>query len=114
MANQLGAVTLQRCAWHMAQPRARTYEASQLRSNTAPKSPFASPAGTNYKPTSGVPFSAHAFNSEVMELNAEPGQQGTQIDALGHFARLKGAWNPKDPFPADAAVYYGGYTRKDV
>ena len=114
MANQLGAVTTQRCAWHMAQPKARTYEASQLRSNTAPKSPFASPAGMTHKPTSGVPFSAHAFNSEVMELNAEPGQQGTQIDALGHFARIKGAWNPKDPFPADDAVYYGGYTQKDV
>ncbi len=114
MANALGAVTTQRCAWHMAQPRARIYEASHLRSNSMPKSPFAGPGGTQYKPTGGVPFSAHAFNSESMEAGAEPGQQGTQIDALGHFARIKNPWNPKDPFPADDAVYYSGYTQKDV
>ncbi|MFO1219595.1 MAG: cyclase family protein [Burkholderiaceae bacterium] len=114
MANALGPVTQQRCAWHLAQPKARAYEASHPRSNTMPKSPFASPAGTQYKPTSGVPFSAHAFNTEVMEANAEPGQQGTQIDALGHFAHIKAPWNPKDPFPADEAVYYGGRTQKAV
>jgi kynurenine formamidase len=114
MANALGAVTQQRCAWHLAQPKARAYEASHPRTATMPKSPFASPAGVQHKPTAGVPFSAHAFNSEVMEANAEPGQQGTQIDALGHFARIKGPWDPKDPFPADDAVYYGGLTQKDV
>jgi len=114
MANTLGPITLQRCAWHMAQPRAQVYEASFIRSNTMPKSPFASPAGTQYKATSGVPFSAHAFNSEVMQANAEPGQQGTQIDALGHFAYISKPWDPKDPFPADEAKYYGGYTQKDV
>jgi kynurenine formamidase len=114
MANTLGSITTQRCAWHMAQPGARVYEASFVRSNTMPKSPFASPAGTQYKATSGVPFSAHAFNSEVMQANAEPGQQGTQIDALGHFAHINKPWDPKDPFPADEAGYYGGFTQKDV
>jgi kynurenine formamidase len=114
MANTLGPITLTRCAWHMAQPRAQIYEASFVRSNTMPKSPFASPAGTQYKATSGVPFSAHAFNSEVMQANAEPGQQGTQIDALGHFAYISKPWDPKDPFPADEAKYYGGFTQKDV
>src|SRR5512139_534978 len=44
MANTLGPITLQRCAWHMAQPRSQVYEASHVRSNTMPKSPFASPA----------------------------------------------------------------------
>ncbi|HSB99538.1 MAG TPA: cyclase family protein, partial [Burkholderiaceae bacterium] len=114
MANTLGPITLQRCAWHMAQPRSQVYEASHVRSNTMPKSPFASPAGTQYKGTAGVPFSAHAFNSEVMQANAEPGQQGTQIDALGHFASISKPWDPKDPFPADDAKYYGGFTQKDV
>jgi len=114
MANTLGPITLARCAWHMGQPRAQVYEASFIRSNTMPKSPFASPAGTQYKATSGVPFSAHAFNSEVMQAGAEPAQQGTQIDALGHFAYLSKPWDPKDPFPADDAKYYGGYTQKDV
>lgn len=114
MANTLGPITTQRCGWHMSQPNARTYEASFIRSNTMPKSPFASPAGTQYKPTSGVPFSAHAFNSEVMQANAEPAQNGTQIDALGHFAHIDKPWDPKDPFPADQAVYYGGFTQKDL
>jgi kynurenine formamidase len=114
MANTLGPLTTQRCAWHMAQAKARVYEASHPRSNTMPKSPFAGPGGTKYKPTAGVPFSAHAFNSELMEAGAEPGQQGTQIDALGHFAHIANVWDPKDPFPADAAVYYSGYTQKDV
>ena len=114
MANTLGPITLTRCAWHMAQPRSQIYEASYMRSNTMPKSPFASPAGTQYKGTAGVPFSAHAFNSEVMQANAEPGQQGTQIDALGHFGYISKPWDPKDPFPADEAKYYSGYTQKDV
>jgi kynurenine formamidase len=114
MANTLGAATTQRCAWHMARPDARVYEASHVRSNTMPKSPFAGPGGTQHKPTAGVPFSAHAFNSEVMQANAEPGQQGTQIDALGHFARIGKPWDPKDPFSADGAVYYGGFTQKDI
>jgi len=114
MANTLGPITLARCAWHMAQPRSQVYEASYLRSNSMPKSPFASPAGTQYKATAGVPFSAHAFNSEVMQADAEPGQQGTQIDALGHFASIGKPWDPKDPFPADEARYYGGFTQKDV
>lgn len=114
MANTLGPITLTRCAWHMAQPRSQIYEASFVRSNTMPMSPFASHAGTQYKATSGVPFSAHAFNSEVMQAGAEPGQQGTQIDALGHFAYISKTWDPKDPFPADEAKYYGGHTQKDV
>jgi kynurenine formamidase len=114
MANTLGPITTQRCAWHMAQPNARVYEASQVRSNTMPKSPFAGPGGTQYKATAGVPFSAHAFNSELMQADAEPGQQGTQLDALGHFARIKNPWDPKGAFPADEAAYYGGFTQKDV
>jgi kynurenine formamidase len=114
MANTLGAATNQRCAWHMAQPGAKTYEASHVRSNSMPRSPFAAPTTVKPKPTSGVPFSAHAFNSEVYEAGAEPGQQGTQIDAIGHFASIKGPWDPKNPFPADEARYYGGYTQKDV
>ena len=61
-----------------------------------------------------MPFSAHAFNSEAFDAGAEPQQQGTQIDALGHFASISAPWDPKDPFPADDASYYGGFTQKDV
>jgi kynurenine formamidase len=114
MANTLGEATTRRCGWHLSQPGARTYEASFVRSNTMPKSPFANPSHSKPKPTAGVPFSAHAFNGEVFDAGAEPQQQGTQIDALGHFASIKAPWNPKDPFSADDASYYGGYKQKDV
>jgi kynurenine formamidase len=114
MANQIGPATYQRCAWHMAQPDARPYELSQLRSGTMPLSPFAGPYAPKPKPTSPIPGTAHAFNSEQMNENAEPAQQGTQIDALGHFAFLRQPWDGKSPFPAETALYYGGYTQKDV
>ena len=103
-----------RCGWHLSQRGARTYEASFVRSNTMPKSPFANPSLSKPKPTAGVPFSAHAFNSEAFDAGAEPQQQGTQIDALGHFASIKAPWDPKNPFSADGATYYGGYKQKDV
>ena len=40
MANQIGPATYQRCAWHMAQPDARVYELSQLRSDDHAAFPF--------------------------------------------------------------------------
>ena len=114
MANTLGEATTGRCGWHLIQKGARTYEASFVRSNAMPKSPFANPSLSKPKPTAGVPFSAHAFNSEAFDAGAEPQQQGTQIDAIGHFASIEGPWNPKDPFPADQAKYYGGFKQADV
>ena len=114
MANTLGEATTLRCGWHLSQRGARTYEASFVRSNTMPKSPFANPSLSKPKPTAGVPFSAHAFNSEAFDAGAEPQQQGTQIDALGHFASIASPWDPKNPFVADDASYYGGYKQRDV
>ena len=114
MANTLGEATTLRCGWHLSQRGARTYEASFERSNDMPKSPFANPSPSKPKPTAGVPFSAHAFNSEAFDAGAEPQQQGTQIDALGHFASIASPWDPKNTFSADGAKYYGGYTQRDV
>jgi kynurenine formamidase len=114
MGNTQGAGTWARCAWHLAQPGAKVYEISHERSNSMPKSPFSGPYMVNPKPVSGIPFSAHAFNGEVLNEGAEPNQQGTQIDALGHFAALAAPWDPKTEFPGDSAMYYGGYTGKDV
>ena len=114
MTNQLGPATWNRCAWHMSQPGAKAYELSQVRSNTMPLSPFAGPYVMKPKATAGIPMSAHAFNSETMNEGAEPGQQGTQFDALGHFAALKQPWDGKAPFPAGEAVYYGGLSAQEV
>ncbi len=114
MANQIGPATLLRCAWHMQQPGARTYEVSHVRSNTMPKSPFAGPLATKPKPTSGIPGSAHAFNSEALNEGAEPAQEGTQMDALGHFAHLRQPWDGTSPLAVAEAAYYGGFTQKEV
>ena len=114
MANQIGPATLNRCAWYLQQPYAKAYEVSHLRSDSMPLSPFSGPFVVRPKPSSGIPGSAHAFNSETLNEGAEPGQQGTQIDALGHFAVLKQPWDGKSPLPLEGATYYGGLTQSEV
>ena len=114
MANAIGTGTWLRCAWHLAQPKAKAYELSYVRSNTMPKSPFSGPYVQKYKPTAGIPGTVHAFNGEELEAGAEPGQQATQMDPLGHFGYLKQPWDGKPPIPVDDVVYYGGFTQKDV
>ena len=43
MANTLGPQTWQRCTTYLADPKAKSYELSYLRSNTMPQSPFGVP-----------------------------------------------------------------------
>src|ERR1700758_5692960 len=49
MANTLGPTTWQRCATYLADPRAKSYELSYLRSNTMPQSPFGVPLRERYR-----------------------------------------------------------------
>ena len=113
MANTLGAGTWMRCAHYLTQDGARSYELSHVRSNDMTQSPFGVPLVYEYRPTVGIPGTAHAFNGEQIS-SGEPGAQGTQMDALGHFAYFEQAWDGQSDFPADAALYYGGYTQADV
>ena len=113
MANTLGPTTWQRCATYLANPAAKSYELSFPRSNTMPQSPFAVPLRENAKPTVGIPGTRHAFNTDEV-ASGDPGQQGTQMDALGHFAVLPEAWDGKGEFPSGRATYYGGYAQSDV
>ena len=113
MANALGNGTWARCAWHMSQADAKSYEISHVRSNTMPQSPFGVPLAYEYTPTKSIPYSKHAFNDEVLK-SGQPGAQGTQIDALGHFAHMPDLWKGKGPIPVDTAEYYGGFRQKDV
>jgi kynurenine formamidase len=114
MANQIGPGTYARCAPFLANPKARAYEVSQVRSGTMPMSPFAGNYAPKPKTTATIPGTAHAFNAEAYNENVEPGQQGTQFDALGHFAYFKSPWDGKGAPPLDDALYYGGFTQKDV
>src|SRR3954466_4316409 len=113
MANTLGPATWQRCATYLADPKAKSYELSHLRSNTMPQSPFGVPLRDRYRPTVGIAGTRHAFNGEET-VSGEAGAQGTQMDAIGHFAVLPEAWDGKGEFPADSATYYGGYKQSDV
>jgi kynurenine formamidase len=78
-----------------------------------PQSPFAVPLKENRRPTVGIPGTRHAFNTDEV-VTGDPNQQGTQMDALGHFAVLPEAWDGKGEFPANGARYYGGYAQADV
>jgi kynurenine formamidase len=113
MANHLGPATWQRCAPHLANAQAKSYELSHVRSNTMPQSPFGTPLVDKYRPTVGIPGTKHAFNGEEA-VSGEAGAQGTQMDALGHFAVLPEAWDGKGEFPSGGASYYGGYTQGQV
>ena len=113
MANAIGSGTWGRCAWHLNQKGAKSYEISHIRSNTMPQSPFGIPLKYEYTPTKSIPYSKHAFNDEVLK-SGQPGAQGTQMDALGHFGVLPELWKGKGPVPSDKAKYYGGYSQKDV
>ena len=113
MANTLGAGTWMRCAYYLSQPGAQAYELSHLRSNDMTQSPFGVPLIYKYRPTVGIPGTKHAFNGEQV-VSGEPGAQGTQMDALGHFAYLDKVWNGEGDFPADGAHYYGGYNQADI
>jgi kynurenine formamidase len=90
------------------------YELSHVRSNTMPLSPFAGPYAQASMPTNGLPGTLHVFNMEVLNKGANPAQQGTQMDALGHFGQLPRPWDGTSPLDADAVRYYGGFTQREV
>lgn len=113
MANAIGAGTYMRCAYHMGQAKAKSYEVSHVRSNTMPLSPFTLPFKYVYRGTASIPGTRHSFNGEHV-ASGEPGAQGTQIDALGHFSVMDKPWNGKKPIPTDTATYYGGYKQGQV
>jgi kynurenine formamidase len=113
MANAIGPATWARCAAFLTQARAKVYELSHLRSNTMPLSAFSGPYAYKYNPTATLPGTIHAFNGEYL-TGGEPAAQGTQMDALGHFAYLKAPWDGKRENPAAQAAYYGGHTQQEV
>jgi len=113
MGNTQGPGTWMRCAAHMTAPGAKLYELSHIRSNDMPQSPFGVPLVYEYRPTVGIPGTRHAFNGEQI-VSGEPGAQGTQMDALGHFAQLAEAWNGEGDFPAGGAIYYGDRPQSEV
>lgn len=114
MARELGRTTWARCATELSSPEAEVYELSYPRSGTMPISPFGGPYEQTYLPSAGLPTVAQLYNMDVVNPAANPGQQGTQMDAFGHFAHLDEAWDGTSEFPADRAQYYGGLSQEEV
>ena len=112
MGNTLGRGTWLRCAYHLADPRAKLYELSHKRSATAPVSPFGVPLEYTFRPTAGVPYTRHAFNGE--SICGEPAAQITQMDALGHFGVLSEIWDGSGSLPTEHITYYRGYSQAEV
>jgi len=113
MANTIGNGTWMRCAYYLAQPDAKSYELSHIRSNTMPMSPFGQPLIFEATPSVSLPGSRHVFNGERVK-GGEPGAQGTQMDAIGHFAYYDEIWDGKGAAPVNTAKYYAGYKQADV
>ncbi len=113
MGNTIGSGTWLRCSYHLANSNSRTYEVSHIRSMSMPMSPFGVPLKYVYRPTASIPGTKHAFNDEQLEAG-QPGAQGTQMDALGHFAVLDEAWDGKGDIPVDTSTYYGGLGQSEV
>ncbi|KRW61034.1 cyclase family protein [Pseudomonas sp. TTU2014-080ASC] len=112
MARHIGPVTWARCTVEMNKPGAQAYELSYDRSNEMPQSKFAEPEHYSFDASHGIPGTYHGFNTESVRGNI--GGQGTQIDALGHFAYLPEIWDGKGEFPKHLLKYYGGWTHDEV
>jgi kynurenine formamidase len=70
------------------------------------------PIDAAFAATQGVPGTIHAHNGE--RLSGGFTQQGTHIDALGHFGALPDAWDGTPPFPVEDVAYFGGLRQKAV
>jgi kynurenine formamidase len=114
MARELGPATWARCATHLANPSAKSYELSYVRSNTMPLSPFVGPFALTYRPTGALPGTMQAYNVEMLNESAIPNHQGTQFDALGHYGYLDKTWDGTAPLSTNAVRYYGGLTQQEV
>ena len=111
MANTLGAGTWARCAYHLGAANAKSYELSHERSNTMPLSPFGVPLQYEFNPSVSIPGTKHVFNGEKV-ISGEPGAQGTQMDALGHFAYYDKAWDGKACRRSAARNITAAYARR--
>jgi hypothetical protein len=85
MTKLLGPETYLRCSNFLADPKAKTYELSYKRTSTMPLSPFAGEYEPKFLPEIAWAGSKQVFTMDVLNENVNDGNQGTQMDALGHF-----------------------------
>lgn len=92
MTKLLGPETYKRCSNFLAGSKAKAYELSYKRTSTMPLSPFAGEYKPKFLPEIAWAGSKQVFTMDVLNENVNDGNQGTQMDALGHFGYTDEVW----------------------
>ncbi len=114
MTNLLGYETYQRCSEQMSNPESKIYELSYKRTSTMPLSPFAGEYKPKFLPEIPWAGSKQVFTMDVLNENVNDGNQGTQMDALGHFGYTDEVWNGEGVADLSSLKYFGDLKGKDV
>ena len=114
MTNLLGVDTNLRCSQQMSNPKAKTYELSYKRTASMPLSPFAGEYKPKFLPEIPWAGSRQVFTTDVLNENVNDGNQGTQMDALGHFGYTDEVWNGDGEADLSSLKYFGELNGKEV
>ena len=114
MTNLLGVDTNLRCSQQMSNPMAKTYELSYKRTASMPLSPFAGEYKPKFLPEIPWAGSRQVFTMDVLNENVNDGNQGTQMDALGHFGYTDEVWNGDGEADLSSLKYFGELNGKEV
>jgi len=114
MTNLLGIETYQRCSEQMSHPNAKVYELSYERTSSMPLSPFAGEYKPKFLPEIPWAGSRQVFTMDVLNENVNDGNQGTQMDALGHFGYTDEIWSGEGEADLSSLKYFGNLNGKEV
>ena len=114
MTKLLGPDTYLRCSNFLADPKAKTYELSYKRTSTMPLSPFAGEYKPKFLPEIAWAGSKQVFTMDVLNENVNDGNQGTQMDALGHFGYTDKIWTGDGEADLRSLKYFGDFKGKEV
>ncbi len=114
MAKFLGNETWNRCASLMLDKDADVYELSYERSGSMPLSPFAGKFIPKFLPTGPTKNEVQLANMDVLNEDVNTANQGTQMDAFGHFAYTEKVWDGEAKIKNNEIKYFDGLTQDDV
>ena len=114
MAKFLGNETWNRCASLMLDKDVDVYELSYERSGSMPLSPFAGKFIPKFLPTGPTKNEVQLANMDVLNEDVNTANQGTQMDAFGHFAYTEKVWDGEAKIKNNEIKYFDGLTQDDV
>ena len=114
MTNILGHETWLRCSDLISNPKSESYELSYLRTKSMPLSPFAGEYEPKFLPASAMPDTVQIFTMDVLNEDVNDGNQGTQMDALGHFGHLDEPWDGESELDISKVTFFGGLKGNEV